>query len=576
MKMRTLVISAIAISLSPLQITLAASDAENYCRQRYLNPQLEQSSPTRLSLKSRPSPQAEMTLQMAPAATPPAPRMAAKPAMPSRGAVMGDADAMAPPPPPPSMNRDDYPESDPNPIKRTAEHPVSTFSADVDTASYAVVRRHLQQMERLPPADAVRPEELINAFDYDYPAPDALGDAFKPAVALFPTPWNPDHQLLRIGIQAYEVSEAERPPANLVFLLDVSGSMTAMDKLPLAKTAICMLTHELKSDDRIAMVVYAGAAGVVLEPTPAKEKSKILDAMDKLQAGGATAGGQGIELAYGLAEAHFQKNAANRIILATDGDFNVGIANPRHLTDYVARKRDTGIFLTVLGFGMGNYQDDTMQALAQNGNGVAAYIDGMEEIHRVLVRGLTASIITVAKDVKFQIEFNPARIAEYRLIGYETRMLKREDFDNDRVDAGDVGSGHQVTALYELAMTGGDGLAMQPLRYANRETAPADPKDELAFLRIRFKAPDGDTSQLIERPILPSDSLEKLSEAPEDARFATAVAWFAQALKNDPRVESDWRAIADLANGALGEDPWFERAEFVELVRDAARIDGRQ
>lgn len=474
--------------------------------------------------------------------------------------------------PPPGPNRDRYPETDPNPIKLVAETPVSTFSADVDSAAYAVVRRHLEKMGRLPPTDAVRPEELINAFDYAYAAPDAIADGFRPDVAVYPAPWNADRMLMRIGVKGYDIPEAERPAANLVFLLDVSGSMRALDKLPLAKTAICMLVHQLKADDHIAMVVYAGAAGVVLEPTSAKEKSKILEAMDKLHAGGSTAGGQGVELAYALAEAHFQKDAANRIVLATDGDFNVGIADPRKLRDYVAKKRATGVYLTTLGFGMGNYNDLLMQALAQAGNGVAAYIDSVDEAHRVLVRGLTASIVTIAKDVKFQVEFNPARVAEYRLIGYETRLLDRADFNNDKVDAGDVGSGHTVTAIYELALVGSKGRAIEALRYQASAAPTPGVASELAMVRLRFKTPDADESRLIERPVVEGDVRENIENAGDDARFATAVAWFAEALRGSAHVDADWGAIHDLATGAIGEDPYNDRRAFAGLVLKAEKV----
>ncbi len=473
---------------------------------------------------------------------------------------------------PDPVNRDRYPEADPNPVKIVGDAPVSTFSADVDTASYALVRRYLTRMKRFPPADAVRPEELINAFEYAYPSPETIDGAFRPAIAMFPAPWNPDTRLLRIGIKAYAVPPDTRPPANLVFLLDVSGSMRGRDRLPLAKTAICMLVYELKPGDRVSMVVYAGAAGTVLEPTPASDKETILSAMDRLRAGGSTAGGRGIQLAYAIAERNFVKGAANRIILATDGDFNVGIASPRKLRDYVARKRATGIFLTVLGFGIGNYNDKMMQSLAQSGNGVAAYIDSVAEARKILVRGLTGSIITVARDVKFQIEFNPARVAEYRLIGYETRLLKRTDFKNDRVDAGDIGSGHAVTALYELAMTGSKGRLSADLRYGRKQPAAGKRDGELGFLRLRFKAPGAKQSRLIERKLRMSDMVKDVSAAPTDARFAAAVAWFADALRNSAFVKPDWGKIRDLAVGAIGEDRYGDRQAFVKLVDAAKKI----
>jgi len=470
------------------------------------------------------------------------------------------------------VNRDRYPQADPNPVKIVGEAPVSTFSADVDTASYALARRYLTQIGKIPPADAVRPEEMINAFDYAYASPETIDGAFRPAIALFPAPWNPETRLLRIGIKAYDVPSDARPPANLVFLLDVSGSMAGPDRLPLAKTAICMLVHELKPDDRVSMVVYAGAAGTVLAPTAASDSEAILTALDRLSAGGSTAGGRGIQLAYAIAEKNFVKGAANRIVMATDGDFNVGIADPRKLRDYVARKRDTGIFLTVLGFGMGNYNDRMMQSLAQSGNGVAAYIDSVAEARKILVRGLTGSIVTVAKDVKFQVEFNPARVAEYRLIGYETRLLDRTDFKNDRVDAGDIGSGHAVTALYELAMTGSTGRLSGDLRYGRKPTAAGKPNGEIGFLRLRFKAPGASRSRLIERPLLMSGMLDDVSAAPADARFAASVAWFAEALRNSAFVKPEWDRIRNLAVGATGKDRYGDRRAFVELIDAAKKI----
>lgn len=552
--------AVLSVALVGADAAAATGDAEAYCRKRYLSAPLDRDDRTGGRLQKSapagralaPHPTGVMTLQGAPPAS----------------AAEAATDAI----PPRGPERDRYPEADPNPIKRVAETPVSTFSADVDTASYAVVRRYLADVGRMPPADAVRPEELVNAFDYAYPSPDRPEAGFLPDVAVFPAPWNPERLLLRIGVKGYAVDPESRPPANLVFLLDVSGSMRSADKLPLAKTAICMLTHELKPDDRIALVVYAGAAGVVLEPTPAARKSEILEAMDQLEAGGSTAGGEGVELAYALAEAHFRAGAANRILLATDGDFNVGVADPRQLRDYVARKRRSGVFLTVLGFGMGNYSDVMMQSLSQAGNGVAAYIDSVEEAHKVLVRGLTASIVTIATDVKFQVEFNPARVAEYRLIGYETRLLDRADFNNDRVDAGDVGSGHTVTALYEIALAGGPGRAVDPLRYGARPEAPAGVADEFAVARLRFKAPDSAESRLIERPVTDADAVGDVAAASADARFAAAVAWFAEALRQSPHVAADWAAIRGLADGARGPDVHGDRRRFVALVETAEKV----
>ena len=470
-------------------------------------------------------------------------------------------------------NRDAYPEADPNPVKVTAETPVSTFGADVDRASYTLVRRHLLERDVLPPADAVRTEEIVNAFRYSYDAPTDLNGRFKPSIAMFPAPWSPRKQLLRIGIKAAQPAPDKRPPANIVFLIDVSGSMSSRDKLPLAKASVCMLLHKLNPQDRVALVVYAGAAGTKLKPTPAHERETVLAALDNLESGGSTAGGEGIRLAYSLAEKSFRKDGVNRIVLATDGDFNVGIHEPRRLRDFVSRKRKTGVFLTVLGFGLGNYRDTMMQTLAQAGNGMAAYIDNIKEARRVLVDDVLSSLVTVARDVKFQIEFNLDRVAEYRLIGYETRLLKRTDFNNDRVDSGDIGAGHTVTALYELTLVGGDTLSY-PLRYARKKTE-SNVNAEFAFLRIRFKVKGDDRSKLIERSINESDIITEGDDVPTDARFAAAAAWFAEALRNSPHVPSNWSDIRSFADAVISDGEPDERQEFLRLVKVAEEIAGR-
>ncbi|MBU3915803.1 VWA domain-containing protein, partial [bacterium] len=350
---------------------------------------------------------------------------------------------------PAETGRDKFEKITPNPIKLTSKEPVSTFSVDVDTASYAFVRKQLNNGV-LPQKNAVRVEELINYFTYNYSLPDDKNQPFKPTVAVYQTPWNPDTKLLHIGIKGYDIDPGKKPRSNLVFLLDVSGSMESPDKLPLLRNSFRMLVDSLSPDDTVAIVVYAGAAGTVLEPTKASEKQKILSSLEQLTAGGSTAGGEGIRQAYALAESNFDKEGVNRVILATDGDFNVGIRNTEELKSFIERKRETGIYLSILGFGQGNYNDALMQTLAQNGNGNAAYIDSLNEARKVLVQEASSTLFTIAKDVKIQIEFNPAMVAEYRLIGYETRMLKREDFNNDKVDAGEIGSGHSVTAIYEI------------------------------------------------------------------------------------------------------------------------------
>ena len=486
-------------------------------------------------------------------------------------AVSGDE---APDPGWQAQGRDRFPESEPGRIHVTAEDPVSTFSVDVDTASYAVMRKALMQGV-LPPGDAVRIEELINYFPYDYEGPESPETPFAADVTVMPTPWNDGTRLMRIGIQGYELAPEERPRANLVFLIDSSGSMNAPDKLPLLRNAFAMLVERLDADDTVAIVAYAGSAGTVLEPTPVSERGRILVALDRLSAGGSTAGGEGIRQAYALAEANFDPDGVNRVILATDGDFNVGIRSTADLQGFVERKRETGVFLSVLGFGRGNYNDRLMQALAQNGNGTAAYIDTLAEARKTLVEEATSTLFPIAKDVKIQVEFNPAAVAEYRLIGYETRLLNREDFNNDAVDAGEIGSGHAVTALYEITAPGSEARRVEALRYGAAE-APEGPADELAFVKIRYKAPEGAESRLITRPVTEADA----TVAPdEDARFAAAVAGAGQLLRGGRHL-GDWgydEAVA-LASGAKGADPYGYRAEFVQLLRlaDSAAAMERQ
>ncbi|MEQ1756010.1 MAG: VWA domain-containing protein [Micropepsaceae bacterium] len=466
--------------------------------------------------------------------------------------------------------RDKYPNAKPNPVKLVGDEPVSTFSADVDTASYAVVRKYLSD-GALPPADAVRIEEMVNYFDYNYPLPESRDQPFRPNVHILQTPWNPDTQIVHIGIKGFDIPRTQRPPANLVFLLDVSGSMDEPNKLPLVKKAMRLLVNELDEKDRVSIVVYAGAAGTVLEPTPGSEKDKILAALDELSPGGSTAGAEGIRQAYQLARASFNKSGVNRVILATDGDFNVGITDPHQLQDFVTRERESGVSLSVLGFGIGNYNDDLMQKLAQNGNGNASYIDTLNEARKVLVEQVGGTLFTIAKDVKFQVEFNPARVSEYRLIGYETRILNREDFNNDKVDAGDIGAGHTVTALYEIVPAGSNGHLMDPLRYGKATpVASSASSGEIAFLKMRFKLPGEDKSKLIQIPITDADRITDVRQASEDLRFAVSVAGFAQLLRHDPYMKNfGYREILELAEHAKGKDPFGYRSEFVQLVRTA-------
>jgi Ca-activated chloride channel family protein len=471
------------------------------------------------------------------------------------------------------VNRENYLDYDDNPVKVAVEEPVSTFSVDVDTVSYANVRRLLMQ-GALPPMDAVRAEEMINYFDYDYALPENRETPFAVSTEVAPSPWNADSYLVHIGIQGYEIDDAERPAANLVFLLDVSGSMDDPAKLPLLVNALKMMVNGLSAKDHVSIVVYAGAAGVVLEPTAGDNKMAIISALAQLSAGGSTAGGEGIQLAYAMAQQHFDPNGINRVILATDGDFNVGVTDFEMLKDMVERYRETGIELTTLGFGGGNYNEALLEQLADYGNGNAFYIDTLNEARKVLVEELSSTLYTIAKDVKIQVEFNPAVVAEYRLIGYENRQLKTEDFKNDKVDAGDIGAGHTVTAIYEVVLVGSEGVHIDPLRYGGGETANAgDPNAaEFAYLKLRYKLPGEDTSTLMEIPLLRADLQgSSLETASADFKFAAAVAGFAQLLRGGTYMgDFDYGDVIALARGAKGEDPFGYRAEFVQLAELAA------
>jgi Ca-activated chloride channel family protein len=470
---------------------------------------------------------------------------------------------------------DKFQHFDVNPVKRVADEPVSTFSADVDTASYSFVRRLLNNGV-LPQKDAVRVEEMVNYFSYSWPLPESRKEPFRPTVVVSDSPWGHGKKLVHIGIKGYEMPPSEQPDSNLVLLLDVSGSMSSPDRLPLAIESMKLLLGSLKPTDTVAIVVYAGEAGLVLEPTAVREKQKIVDALDNLHAGGSTAGAQGIKLAYQLAESHMRKGGVNRILLATDGDFNVGIDSTEELKGYVERQREKGVFLSVLGFGQGNYRDEMAQALAQNGNGVAAYIDTLAEARKVLVQEATGSLFTIAKDVKLQVEFNPDTVAEYRLVGYETRALKREDFNNDAVDAGDVGAGHTVTAIYEITPVDSGAALIDESRYASR-AKPDKPQvkgAEYGFLKIRYKLPDGKESKLLMQPIamqMPAAS----AQVRRDVAFSTAVAGFAQLLRGGTYTgKLNYDDVIEDAQAAIGEDANGYRAEFVQLVRKARGAKG--
>ena len=453
----------------------------------------------------------------------------------------------------------------PNPLKITTEEPVSTFSIDVDTAAYALIRSSLTAGQ-LPPADAVRIEEMINYFPYAYPAPD--GQPFQPTINVFETPWNADTQLVHIGLQGEMPSIQDRPPLNLVFLIDTSGSMESADKLPLLRQSFRLMLDNLRPEDEVAIVTYAGSTSIALQPTQASERTTILAALNTLNAGGSTNGQGGLEQAYALAETMKTDGDVSRVILATDGDFNVGLSDPRGLQAYIENKRDTGTFLSVLGFGRGNLQDATMQSLAQNGNGTAAYIDTLSEAQKVLVDNLTGALFPIANDVKIQVEFNPSTVAEYRLIGYETRALNREDFNNDAVDAGELGAGHTVTAIYEITPVGSPAQLSDPLRYQAAQTA--SDSDELGFLRLRYKLPGETESRLIEAAIPVFDR----AQPNQEASFAASIAGFGQLLRDDTYL-GDWGwddAIA-LANQNRGDDPFGYRTEAVQLMRLAQSLN---
>ncbi len=466
---------------------------------------------------------------------------------------------------PPAENTETFANAEANPVKVTAEAPVSTFSIDVDTAAYAVVRNSLNSGS-LPPAQAVRIEEMVNYFPYAYPAPEAGEAPFKSTVTVMQTPWNAGTKLVHIGLQGRMPALTERPPLNLVFLIDTSGSMDEPNKLPLLKQSFKLMLGQLRPQDEVAIVAYAGSAGQVLPPTRAEDAATIIAALDRLDAGGSTAGAEGLALAYQIAAKMGGKDEVNRILLATDGDFNVGIDDPAGLEAYVAKQRETGVYLSILGFGRGNLDDATMQALAQNGNGQAAYIDTLNEARKVLVDQLTGAMFPIANDVKIQVEWNPATVAEYRLIGYETRALAREDFNNDKVDAGEIGAGHTVTAIYEVTPPDSPALLNDPLRYGTATTS--DAASELGFLRLRYKAPGEDKSALIETPISPETAAPSA-----DAEFAVAIAGFGQLL-TDTKYLGDWgwdQAI-DLALKSRGDDTFGYRIEAVNLMRMAKSL----
>lgn len=454
-----------------------------------------------------------------------------------------------------------------------SETPLSTFSIDVDTASYSNVRRFLEQ-ERTPPADAIRTEELINYFRYDYPQPSGE-NAFSVNLEMNRAPWNPEHELVRVGLKGREISAEGRGPANLVFLVDVSGSMNSPDKLPLLQRSLSALVENLSDDDQVAIVTYAGSSGLVLDSTQGKAKREILDAIANLRSGGSTNGSGGIKQAYETARQNFLKGGNNRVILCTDGDFNVGVTDQGGLQKLIETERESGVFLSVLGFGAGNLKDSTMETLANKGNGNYAYIDSISEGRKVLVEQMGSTLFTIAKDVKIQVEFNPARVAGYRLIGYENRLLAKEDFNNDKIDAGEIGAGHTVTALYEIIPAGQSvqgSPSVDPLKYQQPEQKVVTASNEILTVKVRYKAPDGEKSSLLEIPLAASE-IPSPDKASEDFRFAAAVAAFGMKLRGSPHVgEIQWAEIQDIARGALGKDPGSYRAEFLTLIEKAKTL----
>ncbi|MEO2059377.1 MAG: von Willebrand factor type A domain-containing protein [Mesonia sp.] len=465
----------------------------------------------------------------------------------------------------PQENRESYQEIEENTFKMVNASPLSTFSIDVDKASYSNVRRMINNGQEVP-KDAVKIEEFINYFDYDYPQPTGV-DPFSINTEVAQSPWNKDTKLVKIGLQGKEVPLDDIPPSNLVFLIDVSGSMNSTNKLPLLKSAFKLLVNQLRDEDKISIVTYAGAAGLALEPT--SDKNKILEALNNLNAGGSTAGGQGIKLAYKIAEENFIKKGNNRVILATDGDFNVGASSDQAMEDLIVEKRESGVFLTCLGFGTGNYQDSKMETLADKGNGNHAYIDTMQEAQRVLGTEFGSTLYTIAKDVKIQVEFNPAKVQAYRLIGYENRLLNAEDFNDDKKDAGELGSGHTVTALYEIIPVGVKSEWLKDiddLKYSDKKVKGN--AEDLLTVKFRYKKPDGDKSKLITKVVKDEDI--QLKNASTDLKFSAALAMFGMQLRESEYAKNISKEnIIELAQAGKGKDEQGYRAEFIRLVNSS-------
>lgn len=463
---------------------------------------------------------------------------------------------------PTSVDNSQYEKKEENSVKQVSKDPISTFSIDVDTASYANVRAYLQNGD-LPPVDAVRIEEMVNYFPYDYAIPTTPDKPFAIQTTLTESPWKKGNKLLHIGIKGYE--KIEKKPLNLVLLIDTSGSMEDENKLELLKKGFNLLVDQLTDKDTLSIVTYAGDSRVVLEPTPGNKKTTLRNAINTLGAEGSTWGAGGLKQAYELAHDNYDINAINRILIGTDGDFNVGDVDGKSLEDFIKRQKDKGIYLSVLSVGRNNYNDATMQKIAQAGNGIGYYLDSYMEAKKVLVNDITQNMFPIANDVKIQVEFNPNKVAEYRLVGYETRLLNREDFNNDTVDAGDIGAGHSVTAVYELTPVGSVNILVDDLRYGVKpDAAKADATDETAFVRVRYKLPDEKTSLLIEQPVVQETKLDSTSD---DVRFSIAVAGFAQNLKNS-KFKGDWSIddMKKMAKSARGDDNYGYRNEFIGLI----------
>jgi Ca-activated chloride channel family protein len=521
-----------------------------------------------------PAPAAEMQTQTQTASGNAPPN---QPASVRGGNSGGEAADQAVVPNPPEPSNEDYKLIEDNPFIRVTNNPLSTFSIDVDTAAYSNIRRFINNGQ-MPPKDAVRIEELINYFTYDYPQPQ--GDKpFSISTEISQAPWNPKHQLVQVGLQGKKIASEDLPPSNLIFLLDVSGSMNDANKLPLLKSAMKLLVNQLNEQDKVSIVVYAGAAGLVLPPTPGSQKTKILNAIDKLEAGGSTAGGEGIKLAYQVARTSMITNGNNRVIMATDGDFNVGISSDNELVRLIEEYRNRDIFLTILGFGMGNLKDAKMEQLADKGNGNYAYIDNLQEAKKVLVTEMGGTLLTIAKDVKIQVEFNPAKVQAYRLIGYENRLLQSQDFNDDKKDAGELGAGHSVTALYEIIPVGVESDVTLPevdsLRYQQQNTEPAAyQSDELMLVKLRYKPPTGDTSQLISKALVNNNT--PFDKASNNFKFAAAVAEFGMLLRESPyKGNATFEQVLNLAKQAKSTDLEGYRTEFIQLVEKSRSIGNR-